>query len=157
MEGDETMIELREVTKENIWEIMKLSDTLDDYQKRCVAPNSVSLAQAYVNPQAWPRAIYHNDDLVGFVMLSLHDEEIEKEDQPAYYLWRFMISKPHQQKGYGRKVLDLIVEKAINEGQKYLYLSCEMEGEMPYRFYTAYGFIDTGIMDDGEEVLKLKL
>lgn len=151
------MIELREVTPQNIFEVIKLSDTLDEYQKRCVAPNAVSLAQAYVSPQAWPRAIYHNDELVGFVMLALHDDDIHEEDQPAYYLWRFMMAKQHQQKGYGKKVLDLIVQKAKEDGQKYLYLSCEMEGDMPYRFYTSYGFIDTGIMDDGEEVLKLKL
>lgn len=151
------MIHLKEINKDNIFQVMKLSETLDDYQKICVAPNAVSLAQAYISPNAWPRAIYHDDDLVGFVMLSLYDHDIPKDDQPAYYLWRFMIAKPYQSMGYGKKVLDLIVKKAKEDHQHYLYTSCEMKEAMPYQFYINYGFIDTHVMDDGEEVLKMKL
>jgi len=151
------MILLKEIDKDNIFKVLKLSETLDDYQKTCVAPNAVSLAQAYISPNAWPRAIYDDEELVGFVMLSLYDHDIQKEDQPAYYLWRFMIAKPYQSKGYGKQVLDLIVKKAKEENQKYLYTSCEMGEAMPYQFYIRYGFMDTHVMDDGEEVLKLKL
>ncbi len=149
------MITLREVTDKNFGEVIKLSDTLTDYQKTCVAPNVVSLAQAYVNlDRAWPRAIYFNEEVVGFVMLALYDDDIPKEDLPAYYLWRFMMAKDHQQKGYGKKVLDLILEKCRKESIKTLYTSCEMSGKEPYRFYISYGFTDTGL-NDGEQILKL--
>jgi diamine N-acetyltransferase len=157
VKGDDQMINFREITEENLFDVIKLSDSLDDYQKRCVAPNIVSIAQAYVNKRAWPRAIYHKDELVGFMMLALFDEDIDEKDQPAYYVWRFMIAKEHQNKGYGKAALDLILEKAKNEGQKYVYLSCEMEGAMPYQFYIKYGFVDTNTKDDGEEILKYKL
>ena len=157
MKGDDQMIHFREITEENVFKVIKLSETLDDYQKTCVAPNAISLAEAYVSKRAWPRAIYHHDELVGFIMLALHDDDIDINDQPSYYLWRFMIAKEHQNKGYGKAALDLIIEKAKNEGQKYLYLSCETEGDMPYKFYIKYGFIDTYIKVDGEEVLKIKL
>jgi len=154
--GDEFMIHLVELNKDNLFEVIKLYDTLSEYQKKCVAPNSISIAQAYVNPQAWPRVIYVDDTMIGFVMISTHDEDIPKEDQPSYYLWRFMIAYPFQHNGYGKTVLDLIIDKARNEHQSYLYTSCEMEGDMPYQFYIKYGFIDTGI-NDGEQVLKYKL
>ncbi|MFA5493043.1 MAG: GNAT family N-acetyltransferase [Bacteroidales bacterium] len=150
------MIHLKELDKNNLFEVIKIHDTLTEYQKRCVAPNVVSIAQAYVNPQAWPRVIYHDTEIIGFVMISLHDEDIPKEDQPSYYLWRLMIKKDAQNHGFGKKVLDIIVHKAKEEKQKYLYTSCEMEDSMPYKFYIAYGFIDTGL-NDGEQVLKLKL
>ncbi len=150
------MIHLEELNKDNLFEVIKLHDTLSEYQKKCVAPNSISIAQAYVNPQAWPRVIYDDDTMIGFVMISTHDEDIPIEDQPSYYLWRFMIAYSFQHKGYGKTVLDLIIDKARNEQQSYLYTSCEMEGDMPYQFYIRYGFIDTGI-NDGEQVLKYKL
>ncbi|MBN2268667.1 MAG: GNAT family N-acetyltransferase [Acholeplasmataceae bacterium] len=150
------MIFLKELDRKNLFEVIKMHDTLTEYQKKCVAPNVVSIAQAYVNPQAWPRVIYHDDEIIGFVMISTHDDDIPKEDQPSYYLWRFMIKKDAQNLGYGKQVLDMIIQKAKDEHQKFLYTSCEMEGPMPYQFYISYGFIDTGI-NDGEQILKLNL
>lgn len=151
------MLVLKELSQENLFDVIKLWDTLDDKQKRCVAHNAVSVAQAYVNPQAWPRAIYEDDVLVGFVMLSLHDTDIPESDQPSYMLWRYMVAKPYQGKGIGKKVLDLLCEKAKNDGQKYLYTSCMMEDQMPYQFYMSYGFTDTHERDGEEEILKMRI
>ena len=148
------MISLKEVHEDNFHEIIRLSHTLDDYQKTCVADNVVSLAQAYLHPhKAWPRAIYQDEQLVGFLMLDLSPTDIKEEDQPAYYLWRFMIAKPYQKQRIGRQVLNLLVEKCRNEGVRYLYTSCEIAQEQPYRFYINFGFIDTHEFD-GEQILK---
>jgi len=147
---------LREVTNENFKPVILLSDTLTDAQKKCVASNVKSLAQAYLNLEdAWPRAVYLGEEPIGFIMLHLHpDDDIPETDRPALYLWRFMIAGPHQGKGYGKAVLDMLVEKCRAEGKKTLYLSCDTDGPMPYRFYLKYGFIDTGKRDDDEQVLK---
>ncbi|MDD3191734.1 MAG: GNAT family N-acetyltransferase [Bacilli bacterium] len=151
------LLRLKRVTDKYFDDIVKLSDTLTEYQKTCVAPNMRSLAQAYVNKKrAWPRAVFLGNKPIGFVMLALWDEDIPKEDLPAYYLWRFMIANPYQQKGYGTRALDLIKEKCKNEHIRYLYTSCEMHGEQPYQFYMKYGFVDTG-RNDGEQILKLKI
>ncbi len=151
-------IVLKEINEDNFSDIIKLSDTLDDFQKRCVAPNVISLAQAYIYyNKAWPRAIYLDDVVIGFVMLSLDDSDVLETDKPAYYLWRFMIGKEFQAKGYGKKVLDIILDKCREDNIKYLYTSCSMETDLPYRFYINYGFVDTGEMDDNEEVLKIKI
>ncbi len=151
-------ISLREVTNKNFDKVVKLSNTLDDSQKEAVAPNMVSLAQAYVNQdKAWPRAIYLDDEPIGFVMLALFDSDTPKEDRPSHYLWRFMIAKEHQSKGYGKQVLDLIYRKCQEDKVRFLFTSCVMKTEMPYQFYIKYGFIDTHEMDEDEEVLKLTI
>lgn len=148
-------ITLREITNDNFGLIIRLSESLSTYQKSCVAPNVISLAQAYVNYDcAWPRAIYLNEEPNGFVMIKTIDDDIPSADQPGYFLWRFMIAFDHQNKGYGKTVLDLIVDKCKIEGIKTLYTSCHFEGEQPLKFYLKYGFIDTGIVDDDEKVLK---
>ena len=150
-------LSLREVTPDNFDEVVKLSDTLSDYQKSCVARNLASLAQAYVNKdRAWPRAIYLDEKPIGFIMLALYDEDIPEADQPGYYLWRFMMAAEHQKKGYGRQVLDQVVKKAKGNGIKTFYTSCGMEGKQPYDFYTKYGFLDTGL-NDGEQILRMDL
>jgi diamine N-acetyltransferase len=148
-------ISLQLITNDNFREITKLSDTLTEQQKKCVAPNVYSLAQAYLNIEhAWPRAIYLDDTPIGFMMVDINPEDIDQKEN-AYYLWRFMISKDYQGKGYGKKAIDLLIEKCLIDKKLSLYTSCDMEEEMPYRFYMNYGFIDTGVFDDDEKVLKL--
>ncbi len=150
-----SQLRLVPITQENFYQVVELSKTLTDVQKRCVATNERSLAQAYVHIDiAWPRAIYLDDTPIGFVMLSYDDEDIPDPDKPALYLWRYMIAFDYQSKGYGKKVMDLLIAKAREEGFKTFYTSCDMAGPMPYQFYIKYGFIDTGEKDDDEEVLK---
>lgn len=152
------MIYLKEVDRDNIFQIIELWDTLEDYQKKSVAPNVLSLAQAYVSRHmAWPKAIYLDDKPIGFVMLALEDDEIKEEDQPSYFLWRFMIAKPFQGMGYGKQVLDQIYEMCKKNHMKYLFVSCHMHHAMPYQFYINYGFVDTHEKFDDEEILKLTI
>ncbi len=151
-------ITFREVTNDNFKAIRKLSSTLTPEQQKCVADNASSLAQAYLNQaDAWPRAVYLDETPIGFIMLHLHPEEMPEEDKPALYLWRFMIGGEYQGKGYGKKVMDMLVEKCRAEGKKTLYLSCDTDGPMPYRFYINYGCVDTGKRDDDEQVLKIDI
>ena len=152
------MIHLKDVTKDNVFKVIELSKTLDETQQKSVAPNVLSIAQAYVNQdRAWPQVIYLDEEIIGFVMLALKDEDIPEVDQPSYYLWRFMMAKSHQSKGYGKQVLDLIYKKCQEDQVRYLYTSCTMHSPMPYQFYTKYGFVDTHEMDDEEEILKLEI
>lgn len=150
-----TKIKLKKIDDDNVIDVIKLSKTLTEEQKKCVAPNEISLAQAYANRhRTWPRAIYAGKKLVGFVMVALWDEGVPEEDRPAYFLWRMMMAKEEQHKGYGRQTLDLIVEKCKKDGKKTLYASCHHEGKEPYSFYMNYGFIDTGKEMDDEAIIK---
>ena len=77
-----------------------------------VAPNDVSLRQAeetnIEHPGvARPFAIYADDHLVGFCMFSFDPEARDPEDR--YWLWRFMIDKNEQDKGYGQAALSEII------------------------------------------------
>lgn len=149
-------ISLVEVNLENLWAVCKLSDTLTADQQRCVAPNAFSVAEGLLTGvDAWFRAVYLGDVPIGFVMLNTGTEEWEPGEPPSVYLWRFMVAHPYQRTGYGRQILDMLVSKFKNEGRQIMYTSCRMGTGSPYGFYLAYGFTDTGEMDDDEEVLKL--
>ncbi len=151
----ETNVELREVTMDNLQAIIKLSDTLTESQKRCVASNMKSVAQGSLSDVGWFRGIYHDDKPIGFIMLELFGDEIPEDDQPAIFLWRFMIGREWQGKGYGKAVLDQIVDHFRKQGVKTMYTSCCMdEVDRPYEFYMKYGFTDTGVMHEDEEILR---
>ena len=87
----EAEVTLREVTRETVRVICKLEVAPE--QRGFVAPNAVSIAQAYFEPKAWFRAVYAGEEPVGFVML------FEDTSAEEYYLWRFMIAAEHQEQG----------------------------------------------------------
>jgi diamine N-acetyltransferase len=137
-------ISLREVTAETVRTICNLE--VHPEQKGMVAPNAVSIAQAYFEPKAWFRAIYAGDIPVGFVMLYIDQET------PEYFLWRFMIDASYQKLGYGSKALNLAIEYIRPlPGAVELRTSCVPKPGGPEPFYAKHGFKRTGNVL-GEEV-----
>ena len=144
-------MDLRTIVEDNVYAVMKLA--VHDDQKKFVAPNAASLAEAYaVGADAWPRACYDGDDLVGFVMLHL------APDDPHVYIWRMMIGADHQRKGYGKRILDAVVAHARTlDGKTHLLTSYVPGDGSPGPFYEGYGFAPTGEVDEGEIVLRYDL
>ncbi len=157
MDKNTGSLQLIEITTKNWYQVCRITDTLSEDHKKCVAQNAYSIAQAYFHPNAWIRAIALGEEPIGFVMMDMTMECFPSGEKPAVFLWRFMIGGPWQKKGYARQAMDLLCEKYRNEGYKYLYTSCCMEPYGPYGFYTKYGFEDTGVIEEDEEVLKLTL
>lgn len=150
-------IKLIPVNDENREAVLALSVRED---QPFVAPNDVSLRQAdEANAEqpnvARPFAIYADEKLVGFCMLAVDLEEEDEDDR--CYLWRFMIDKNEQGKGYGQAALKEIIRYFRDLGGERVLLSTEPENERGLHVYHKAGFLDTGCIDDGEAVLRLFL
>lgn len=147
-------VRLREVTRDTVSAVCKL-DAGDE--GRQVAPNAVSIAQAHFQGEAWFRAVYDDDRLVGFVML--YDPTLaDKADDPDFFLWRLMIDKSHQGKGYGRAAVETLVEHVRTRPGARRLLVSHVKGADPLgRFYRSLGFRYTGVEDDGELVMERTL
>lgn len=155
----EAEVSLREITAETVREVCRLSDTLTP-PKNMVAPNAVSIAQAYFEPKAWFRAVYADDTPVGFVMLydDAGSTDSEPDKEPEYFLWRFMIAQPHQGKGFGRRAIELLVEYVKSRpGAKVLETSCGQGPGSPEGFYRKVGFERNGKIFGIEVGLSLEL
>ena len=125
-----------------------------------VATNEVSLRQAgEANAEkagiARPFAIYADEKLVGFCMFAFDPKARDKIDR--YWLWRFMIDKKEQGKGYGQAALNEIFRYFRENGADMIYLSTEPENERGLHIYHKFGFRETGIISDGEIVLMRML
>ena len=145
------MIQLREITRENFKEILRLK--VAPTQEKFVASNAISIAEAHFYPeQAWFRAIYDDETPVGFLML---DDQPQK---PLYFLWRLMIGAAHQGKGYGKQALQLLKQHvATRPGATALFVSYVPGEGGPAAFYEKLGFLPTGEIEEGEIVAKLTL
>ena len=162
------MIHLEKVTYKNEEEVIRL-DTFES-QYPFVADNVESLADAYVaitsgNAYAYPFAVYDDDTLVGFLMLGYNEAALDGPDAPAslrnnYSLWRLMIDKRFQQKGFGREAVRLALEfvRTFPHGKAEACItSYNPENEVAKKLYASFGFVENGEMDDDEIVAVLKL
>jgi diamine N-acetyltransferase len=156
MTTNSTQVSLREITTETVRAVIKLS--VAERQKGFVATNAVSLAQALFAPEAWYRAIYKADEVVGFVMLADESQMTPPPANPEIGVWRFMIDERFQGQGIGRAALLLVIEHARTKGIfKKIELSFVPGPGCPEPFYLGVGFQHTGKVDDGEVVLAFPL
>jgi len=152
------MIKLIEITEDNVDEVIKLSETLSEDQNKMVAPNVVSLAQAYANYDCtYVRAIYSDDVPVGFVMLDTDYEREKTGKKEGVYLWRLMIASEFQGKGYGKLTIDILVKHFREQNKKHFDVTSGLGEGSPLEFYKNYGFVDTGDLHQGEAILHFDL
>ncbi|WP_068053626.1 GNAT family N-acetyltransferase [Nocardia xishanensis] len=146
------VVELRRITAETVYEVCKLSETLSADQRKMVADNGISIAEAHFSDEVWFRAVYAGDEPVGFVMLDIGMDP----EEPGISLWRFMIAGPHQRKGYGRRTIDILLRHLKARGTNALYTSYRRGRGSPEGFYRSLGFEPTGdlIDDEIEAVLR---
>jgi diamine N-acetyltransferase len=147
-----SVLSFQKITEDTVIDICKLSETLSLQQKKMVASNAQSIAQAYFNKHFWFRAIYADDTPVGFIML------YDDPDEPVYFIWRLMIAKPYQGQRYGTRAIQLIIDHVrLRPSAKELLVSCEEGDGSPEGFYKKLGFKRTGKMQGDEIVLSLVL
>jgi diamine N-acetyltransferase len=155
IETPDRTVSLREITQDSVRQVCKLVAEPTGF----VAPNAVSIAQAYFHPEAWFRAVCADDELVGFVML---EDSSLKAPPPAELqvgLWRFMIDVKHKRKGYGRAALRLVIKEVQlrHPELKRFATSCVKAPGTPRPFYESLGFVFSGEMDGDEEIGWLAL
>lgn len=150
-------IHFERITAKTVLDICQLSETLSPNQRQSVADNAVSIAQGHFSEHAWMRAIYADDESIGFIMLHFGSDWADGIDCPGVFLWRFMISGVYQGKGYGAAAMKHLVQHLRAMGIPELYTSFHPGTEGPGRFYEKLGFLPTGEFygDESEVVLKI--
>lgn len=143
-------VSLREITKETLRSILRLK--VSEPQEDLVADNGNSIAQAHFDEKAWFRGIYAGETPVGFAMLSIDREK------PEFYLWRFMIDEAQQGKGYGKRAMELLMERVRDEFEaKELTLHVMDLPHSARAFYESLGFNWTGEVEEDELVMRTEL
>ena len=137
-------MELREITGENYQQVLDLSTGAG--QEKFVTANLYSLAHAWVfQKTARPYALYKGEEPVGFIMFDWRPEKKWVE------IWRLMIDHRFQGKGYGRRAMELALEKIRRAGVfDRVQLYYMPRNEKARALYRNLGFGETGNTLDGE-------
>ena len=171
-----TDIHLEKISWDNYRKVLKLRVTKE--QDNFVATNKASLIHAFVESSSgtpvYAFAIKNGKTIVGFMQLMyakdwtgyeredwLNSEEYKlHEGKPYYYIWRFMVDKKYQQRGYGKEAfkqtLDFI--KTFPAGKaKYVLLSYEPSNEVGKKLYGSFGFEEVfkEFLHEGDEVTAM--
>ncbi|WP_134059065.1 GNAT family N-acetyltransferase [Rheinheimera aquimaris] len=140
-------ITLRAVTHSNYEDVCDL-EVLEE-QKEFVADNTWSIVEASFNPHYQTRAIYNDDELVGFIMWV-------PETDARVSIWRLMIHYTQQQKGYGKQAIMLAIEeiKQISTVSE-IEVCYDTENVQISKFYQKLGFVEEGMDEDGDDMLAV--
>ncbi len=150
-------VTLREITDENRGAVRNLA--VGEDQQRFVATNDKSFRDALAEPEThpWMRAIYEDEEPIGFLMLA--DDLATTPEHPwRYFLWRLMIDARYQRRGNARAAIALLREYLRSRpGATELFTSYVPGDGSPEGFYRRLGFEPTGEMLEDELVLRLPL
>lgn len=157
------MLKLKKIDRNNVAEILKLE--VFDNQKSFVATNNSSIIEGYIaiteNNHVFTFGIYKDDTPIGFLMIG-YDVNSDDEDAPMiakgnYNIWRLMIDKKFQGKGFGKKAMDLALE-FVNTfpcgTAEYCWISYESDNEVARGLYKSVGFVETD-EKEGEEIVPI--
>lgn len=144
------MVHFEAITEENFDAVIAMRRPENE---GFVAPNSVSLAQAWLyrdNHDVFPCAIYADDVPVGFM---LFEEDMEER---RLWIWRMMIAPAHEGHGFATAAVRLAVRLARSTG-KYegVYLDCAPDNTVARHIYDHLGFVPTGDINHGSIEMKI--
>jgi diamine N-acetyltransferase len=152
------VVSLREINEDNRAAVEALAVTEEQDFYVANITQSLQDAEDYPDAKPWYRAVYADDEPVGFVMIS---DGITVDDPTyvgPYYLWRLLVDRRFQGRGYGTETLDLIVDHVRTRPEARTFLVSHVVGPTsPVTFYQQYGFRLTGEVHEGEPILELDL
>jgi diamine N-acetyltransferase len=133
-------------------------------QERYLGSMASHFEDAVEDARACPRmwSVHDAERLVGFVMISdgIPAERLATDEDLVgpYFLWRLLIDEQFQGCGYGAATIDAVVAYLrTRPGADVLWTSCESGPGSPQPFYLHYGFVLTGEVKWGEDLLRLDL
>ncbi|UUI41588.1 GNAT family N-acetyltransferase [Oceanobacillus oncorhynchi] len=130
---------------------------VNDNQKDFIAPNWYSVLEAvYEKEEKRTYAIYHEEEMVGFLMLCYYPAS-DIYDKDSWWMDRFMIAKDFQGKGYGKASLKKFMEDfQKNYPKEALRTSTVKENHVAITLYEHSGFQRTGEFVEEEAVLLME-
>lgn len=135
-------ITFREITSDNYSQVLNLKITPEQEAAKFVSPVVRSLADAWFYRDegiAYPKAVYEDEDLVGFIMYELDTEEQQ------VFIWRFLIDQAFQGKGYGRQTIEAVLAMAKEQAQMTKVVADYVDGNEPMKkILLDLGFEETG-------------
>ncbi len=151
-------LHLRDVDLGNYYPIMMLE--LADDQRDYVWTNSGPLAEAAYVPGFRPRALYLGNDPIGLGLWGPYYPSYAYESAPetgAYIIDHVMIDKHHQGRGFGRRLVEMMIAEMHGIADcKRILLAVDPRNANAIALYQKLGFDDVGRTHEDDVLMELK-
>ena len=135
-------VTLRDISGDNYFQVLELKISPEQEAAKFVSPVVRSLADAWFYREegiTYPKAIYADEDLVGFIMYELDTEEQQ------VFVWRFLIDQAFQGRGYGRQTIEAVLAMAKEQAKITKVVADYVDGNEPMKkILLDLGFEETG-------------
>jgi diamine N-acetyltransferase len=154
------MITLRKLSFDNLSAVLQLH--VNDIQKKFVEEASYTIALAYAGiMEGAPGELivfYHEETPVGLVLIGKsnvgkQEPKILQQYGQVYRIIGFLIDERHQHKGFGRKALEMTLQKIdsyLDEHPLPIALEVKENNESAISLYKSVGFHNTGVRYDDD-------
>lgn len=149
------MIIIKEIDEQNVFDVCELTTNkngLGTVMEEYICCNATSIAESKYYLEMHPKAIYNDDNLIGFFMYKQIDEK-----PSIAIICRFMIDYKYQNKGLGRKAFQAILDFFLNNGITKIILMIDKENKVAKKLYESFNFTFTGKVEKGEYYYQLEL
>ncbi|RDY25415.1 GNAT family N-acetyltransferase [Romboutsia weinsteinii] len=145
---------IKKVTEDNYNEILGLRVNKD--QEGFIETTEKCLEESNELELWRPVGIYSEDELVGFAMYGLFEDE---DEDGRVWLDRFMIGEKYQGNGYGKVGIEVLIKRLYKEYKcKEIFLSVYDNNPNAIKLYKRLGFRFNGELDiNGERVMLVDL
>lgn len=145
-------ITIHDVTKDNEEEILRLS--VAESQTNFIETTEQCLGEAKECAYYKPVGLYVDNKLVGFAMYGHFPNE---KENGRVWLDRFLIDANYQGKGYGTIMLEVLIDKLVQEFScPKIYLSIYEDNHSAIYLYKKFGFQFNGELDVNDEKVMVK-
>ncbi|MDI7241391.1 GNAT family N-acetyltransferase [Providencia huaxiensis] len=149
------MIIISSINQDNLFDVCELTSNsdgiatvLEDY----ICCNATSIAEASYFPNFYPKALYFQNNLIGFFMYKTTSSNLKK-----VMLCRYMLDYKFIGKGLGRKSFKAILDFFSAEAIQLITLGINEKNTVAKNLYQSFGFEFTGNIIDGEHIYHLNL
>lgn len=144
-------VKLTKIVYDYFHEVIDLE--LEEDQKEHLPSNVYSIAESAFSTSFHPRAIWHGEKIVGFLMYQLGGD---KSEQHECTIWRFMIDRRHQNSGIGTAAMSVLMDEIkTNDQCNRVEIYYDENNIAAKKLYTRYGFSVVGRRDDGDVIAKV--
>ena len=146
-------ITFRPITADNWRQATQLK--LKTGQENFVAPNWYTLLESIFDKYT-AHVIYDGDVMVGMTMVGIADFAQDGLTLKGHEIIRLMIDAEHQNKGYGRAILQkIIADLKADPDCETIIIMFAPENDVARHLYSSVGFTDTGHVVDDEVVFVM--
>lgn len=102
------------------------------------------LSQQLSNSQSFWYFVYIEEQIIGYIKYNILNAQTEFQEVDGIELERIYLINSHQNKGYGKRLIEFMIEKARTLKKKYIWLGVWEENPKAIQFYQQCGFKITG-------------